>query len=47
MRTKAFHINRNQRIAKLYQFCNGPLQNWDLNTHRPYETFRTSTGGMV
>ncbi len=47
MRNKAIHINRNQRIARPGQFCNGPLQNWDLNTHRSYKTFRTRTGGMV
>jgi hypothetical protein len=40
MRNKAIHINTNQRIARADQFCNGPLQNWDLNTHRPNETFR-------
>ena len=31
MRNKAIHINRNKRISKP----------WDLNTHRPCETFRT------
>ena len=46
MRNKAIHINRNQRIGKPGQFCNGPLQNWDLNTHRPDETFRACTGGL-
>jgi hypothetical protein len=40
MRNKAIHIDTNQRIATADQFCNGPLQNWDLNTHRPDETFR-------
>ena len=47
MRNKAIHINSNQRIARPGQFCNGPLQNWDLNTHRPDETFRTRAGGLV
>ena len=41
MRNKAFRINGKRGIARPGQFCNGPLQNWDLNTHRPDETFRT------
>jgi hypothetical protein len=47
MRNKAFRIKGKRGIVRLGQFCNGPLQNWDLNTHLPYETFRTRTGELV
>jgi hypothetical protein len=47
MVNKAFSINRKRGIAGAGQFCSSLLQNWNLNTHRPYETFRTRTGGMV
>ena len=40
MRNKAFRITGKQGIVRLVQFCNGPLQNWNLNTHLPCETFR-------
>ena len=40
MRNKAFRINGNWGIFRLVQFCNGPLQNWNLNTHLPCKTFR-------
>ena len=36
MRNRPFHINRKRGIARLDQFCNGPLQNWLLNTHPPF-----------
>jgi hypothetical protein len=35
MRNKAFGINGKRGIVRSRQFCNGPLQNWILNTH-PY-----------
>ncbi|MCU1249401.1 MAG: hypothetical protein JWQ49_2430 [Edaphobacter sp.] len=44
MRNKAFHFNGKRGIAQL---CSSLLHNWDLNTHRPYETFRTRTGGLA
>ena len=34
MRNKAFCITGKLGIVRLVQFCNGPLQNWNLNTHR-------------
>ena len=40
MRDKVFRIIGKQGIVRLFQFCNGPLQNWNLNTHLPFETFR-------
>jgi hypothetical protein len=46
MRDKPFCINRKRGIVWSGQFGNGPLPNWDLNTHRP-ETFRTRAGGLV
>jgi hypothetical protein len=47
MKNKAFFIKGSGWIARPGQFCNGPLQNWDLNIRLPDETFRTRTGGMV
>ena len=41
MRNKAFRITGKQGIVRLVQFCNGPLQNWILNTHPSRKTFRT------
>jgi hypothetical protein len=41
MRNKVFHINGKRGIVKSGQYCNGPLQNWGLNAHFLYETFRT------
>jgi len=40
MRNKAFRIIGKRGLVRLIQFCNGPLQNWDLNTHLSYNTFR-------
>jgi hypothetical protein len=34
-------IARKSGFAEPNQFCSSLLQNWDLNTHRPRETFRT------
>ena len=39
MRNKAFRINGKRRIVRSGQFCNGPLQNWNLNTHPYIERF--------
>src|SRR5580704_17311477 len=36
MRNRPYHINRKRGIASLDQFCNGPLQNWFLNTDPPF-----------
>jgi hypothetical protein len=47
MRNKAFCINRKRGIVGFRQFGNGPLPNWDLNTHHPDETSRTRAGGLV
>ena len=47
MGNKAFRINGERGIFGSGQFCSSLLQNWDLNTHRPYETVGTSIGGMV
>jgi hypothetical protein len=47
MGNKAFRINRERGIIGFGQFCSRLLQNWDLNTHRSDETFRTRTGGLV
>jgi hypothetical protein len=47
MGNKAFSINRKRGIAGSGQFCSSLLQNWDLNTHLPYETVRTRTSGMA
>jgi hypothetical protein len=33
MRNKAFRINGKQGIVRFGQFGNGPLPNWNLNTH--------------
>jgi hypothetical protein len=38
MRNKAFCINGKRGIVRSNQFGNGPLPNWNLNSH---ETFRT------
>ena len=35
MRNKAFRVNGKRGIVRFGQFCNGPLPNWNLNTH-PY-----------
>ncbi len=40
MRNKAFRINGKRGIARSCQFGNGPLPNWNLNTHLPCSTFR-------
>jgi hypothetical protein len=34
MRNKTFRILGNDGLSGPIQFCNGPLQNWILNTHR-------------
>jgi hypothetical protein len=47
MRNKAFRITGKRGIVRSAQFGNGPLPNWDLNTHRPDETFRTRAEGLV
>ena len=47
MRNKAFRFNGKRGIGRSGQLCSSLLHNWDLNTHRPYETFRTRTGGIV
>jgi hypothetical protein len=47
MRNKAFRINGERGIVGSGQFCSSLLQNWDLNTHRPDETFRTRAGELV
>jgi hypothetical protein len=39
MRNKAFRITGKQGIVRLGQFCNGPLQNWNLNTHLSCKAF--------
>ena len=41
MRNKVFRITGKQGIVRLVQFCNGPLQNWNLNTHLTRKSFRT------
>jgi hypothetical protein len=47
MRNKTFRINGKRGIVRSGQFGNGPLPNWDLNTHRPDGTFRIRAGGLV
>jgi hypothetical protein len=47
MRDKPFCVNRKRRVVRAGQFGNGPLPNWNLNTHRPDATFRTRGGGRV
>ena len=39
MRNKAIPYQWKRGIVRSGQFCNGPLQNWNLNTHRPDEPF--------
>ena len=41
MANKTLGIARTSEFAEPNQFCSSLLQNWDLNTHLPYETFRT------
>jgi hypothetical protein len=41
MRNKAFRINGKRGIVRCGQFGNGPLPNWNLNSHPLNETFRT------
>lgn len=38
MRNKAFRISGKRGIVRPIQFCNGPLQNWTLNTHLSRKT---------
>jgi hypothetical protein len=40
MRNKAFRITGKRGSVLLIQFCNGPLQNWILNTHLSRKTLR-------
>jgi hypothetical protein len=47
MRNKTFRINEKQGIVSSGQFGNGPLPNWDLNTHHPGETFRIRAEGLL
>jgi hypothetical protein len=47
MWNKAFRINGKRGIVRTGQFGNGPLPNWELNTHLPDETFRTRAWGLV
>jgi hypothetical protein len=39
--------NGKRGIVRFGQFGNGPLPNWNLNTHRPDDTFRSSAVGLV
>jgi hypothetical protein len=41
MKNKALFINGNRGITRSGQFCNGPLPNWNLNTHSYIGTFLT------
>ena len=41
MSNKACRINGDRGITRSGQFCNGPLQNWNLNTHPYIGTFLT------
>jgi hypothetical protein len=41
MRNDTLGIAGKDGFAKPNQFCSSLLQNWDLNTHLPHETFRT------
>jgi len=34
MRIRAFRVTGKREIVRFAQFCNGPLQNWTLNTLR-------------
>jgi hypothetical protein len=47
MRNKAFRVNEKQGSVSSGQFGNGPLPNWDLNIHRPDETFRIRAGELL
>jgi hypothetical protein len=40
MRNKAFRINGKSEVVGSGQFGNGPLPNWNLNTHPYLGTFR-------
>ena len=41
MGNNSLGIARQSGFAEPNQFCSSLLQNWDLNTHRPHETFGT------
>jgi hypothetical protein len=41
MRNRAFCIYGGRGIVRSGQFGNGPLPNWNLNTHLSRKTFRT------
>jgi hypothetical protein len=40
MRNKALRIIGKRGIVRRVQFCNGPLQNWNLNTDLSCKAFR-------